>query len=581
MLSKYVQKIKEYWQNLQSGTKKVILIVVPVTLLVVIVSVSALGYIGKGNYSVLFSGLSTDEAQEVVSLLQADGVTYRYGSNGDIMVPKDQEDQIRANLLYDGFRLDGGFTYDMYINNTGLMTTESDKKQYTLYDLQDRLAAQIKLFSGVSDAKVTIVQQEEKLYALSSYDGTEASASVVVTMKKGYDLTDKHASAIKTLVEHAVKGMTFTSVAVLDANTMLEVGGDSSSGTYGEGESVLALTTLVETNIANNIRRVLEQLYPSDKIAISVKGTLNMEKLIQESITYTVPDQVDEADRSGLLYSETATNEASGSAALSGGGVAGSDANADVPIYNTEDEDGTASDSYVNNSATREWLYNTLTEQREVSPGVLENATVAIVINTENKNVKDSDLLRLVANAAGISLETAEDQITIVRSMGDLTVTGDGNVVSVDGSTVRQSVPWLLVIAIVAGILLLVLILALLLLRKKSSKKVTNDEYGLDTTPTDPFANIPEEGAVAAAVAAGSAFDAAASPEAKRLIEENSEMNKNEEIINLRMQRSLKLKQNIGDFVDQNPQVAAKLLQGWLRGEGAENGGKQQQQQQQ
>lgn len=578
MLGKYVQKIKEYWQGLQSGTKKVILTVVPVTLAVVIVSVAALGYIGKANYSVLFSGLSTDEAQEVVSLLQADGVTYRYGSNGDIMVPKEQEDQIRANLLYEGFRLDGGFTYDMYINNTGLMTTESDKKQYTLYDLQDRLAAQIKLFSGVTDAKVTIVQQEEKLYALSSYDGTEASASVVVTMKKGYDLTEKHASAIKTLVEHAVKGMTFTSVAVLDANTMMEVGGESGTGTYGEGESVLALTTLVETNIANNIRRVLEQLYPSDKIAISVKGTLNMEKLIQESITYSVPDQVDEEDRSGLLYSETSANEASGSAALNNGGVTGADANADVPIYNTEDEeDEEAVDSYINNSATREWLYNTLTEQREVSPGVLENATVAIVINTENKNVKESDLLRLVANAAGISLESAEDQITIVRSMGDNIVTEDG-VLDVSGE-VEQSIPWLLVLAIVAAILLIVLLLVLVLLRKKSSKQKADDEFGLDTVPTDPFADVPEEGSVAAAVATGSVFDAATSPEAKRLIEENSEMSKNEEIINLRMQRSLKLKQNIGDFVDQNPQVAAKLLQGWLRGEGVEkeNGGKQQQ----
>ena len=33
------------------------------------------------------------------------------------------------------------------------------------------------------------------------------------------------------------------------------------------------------------------------------------------------------------------------------------------------------------------------------------------------------------------------------------------------------------------------------------------------------------------------------------------------------MQRSLRLKQNISEFVDQNPQIAAKLVQSWLRGE--------------
>ena len=43
--------------------------------------------------------------------------------------------------------------------------------------------------------------------------------------------------------------------------------------------------------------------------------------------------------------------------------------------------------------------------------------------------------------------------------------------------------------------------------------------------------------------------------------------------MNLRMQRSLRLKQNIGDFVDQNPQIAAKLVQTWLRGEEADGDG--------
>ena len=44
-------------------------------------------------------------------------------------------------------------------------------------------------------------------------------------------------------------------------------------------------------------------------------------------------------------------------------------------------------------------------------------------------------------------------------------------------------------------------------------------------------------------------------------------MEQNEEILNLRMQHSLRLKQNIGEFIEQNPQIAAKLMQSWLRGE--------------
>ena len=59
-----------------------------------------------------------------------------------------------------------GFTYDMYRDNAGIMTTESDKEKYTLYELQDRLGAQIRLFEGVRDAKVTIAEAGDQKYAL-------------------------------------------------------------------------------------------------------------------------------------------------------------------------------------------------------------------------------------------------------------------------------------------------------------------------------------------------------------------------------------------------------------------------------
>ena len=68
---------------------------------------------------------------------------------------------------------------------TAVMTTESDKKQYTLYDLQDRLEAQIRSFEGVQDAKVTIAEAAEQKYALQDNTNTDASASVVVTMEAG------------------------------------------------------------------------------------------------------------------------------------------------------------------------------------------------------------------------------------------------------------------------------------------------------------------------------------------------------------------------------------------------------------
>ena len=67
----------------------------------------------------------------MVALLQEEGVDYRFNDkDGAIRVPAVKADQTRAELLSKGYPK-SGFTYDMYRNNAGLMTTESDKKQYT------------------------------------------------------------------------------------------------------------------------------------------------------------------------------------------------------------------------------------------------------------------------------------------------------------------------------------------------------------------------------------------------------------------------------------------------------------------
>ena len=41
-----------------------------------------------------------------------------------------------------------GFTYDMYRNNAGIMSTEKDKEKYTLYELQDRLVPRLDYLKG-------------------------------------------------------------------------------------------------------------------------------------------------------------------------------------------------------------------------------------------------------------------------------------------------------------------------------------------------------------------------------------------------------------------------------------------------
>ena len=415
------------------------------------------------------------------------------------------------------------------------------------------------MFEGVRDAKVTIAEAGEQKYAISDQTGTDASASVVVTMESGKALTPDKAAAIKNLIARAVKGMNFTSVSVFDAETMMEIGDNSADESgLGGAKDLTALTSLIENNIGANVRRVLEKLYGQGNVAVSVKGTLNMEKLIQENTQYSTPDKIDEQDKTGLLHKEDVVNENSLAADVSAGGVAGADANADTPRYTNNDNTQTVADNYANSSAAREWLYNTVKEQRQVEPGVLENITVGIVINTDDMSVSRNDLVKLVANSAGIPQDAAEQNIAIVRAAAPGAGQSPGAEAQPDQAL---NLPLPVVIAIISGIVLLVLLVLLLILRSRGRKKAKAGDADMDGL-FDLVENTEEEfvAGESPGIADGVAAEAGVAAQ-------DEEMRRNEEIINLRMQHSMKLKQNIGDFVEQNPQIAAKLVQSWLRGE--------------
>lgn len=566
-MEKDVQSIKERWKKLAEKTRKKLVVFVGGTILIAL-GIAAFLYLSRDtSYSVLFAGLNQEEAQEVISLLQEQGITYRHNtSNGNISVPAAVEGETKAKLLNQGYPK-SGFSYDIFIDNAGLMSTESDKERYSLYDLQDRLGAQIRLFDGVQDAKVTIVEAAESRYALSDETQKEASASVTVTMESGRTLQTDNADAIRRLVETSVRGMDFTKVAVFDARTGLEVGGgNGSDSAYGAASDATELATLVEQKVAANIRPLLEKIYGQGNVVVAVKGTLNMENLIRESMTYSTPEKIDEEDKTGLLQRETVNNEGENGTDPGAGDVAGADANADTPRYTNETGDGTGADSYYNNSATREWLYNYVKEQSQINPGFLEDTTVSVVIDTDDLSVPEVDIRNLIANAAGIPTDQMDEKIALVRTLSPETkaLRDAQQTVQPQPDDTAGGLPLPILIAIGALIVLILLIVFLLILRRRRKKRGDDAQIAAAISPGELGAsqgNWTEEEFPGGGARPTVQF------------EEDDEMSQNEEILKLKMQRNMKLKQSIGEIVDQNPQIVAKLVQSWMNEEGDGNGG--------
>lgn len=496
--------------------------------------------LNRKEYSILYPAVTEEEGAEIVQLLQDASVPYQYKSNGDILVDAKQEDTIRAQLAMQGYPKNA-FAYSTFIDNAGGMSTDSDKRTYKLYDLQDRLGGTIRLFTGVKDAKVTIALGETQKYVLQDADTLNAStAHVTVVMEDGGSPTAEQTVAMQRLVAYSVAGMEMENVSVVDGN------GIDMTLLYEEQKDTTAssdeIARMVESQVAAKVLNVLEPIYGTGNVRVSVKSDINMEELIRETLTYYTPEKINEEDKRGLVTREEISEEM-GEGVGGDGGVVGTETNSDITNYAGSGYNGNT--SFSSSSEIRDFAINQVKEQGQVPAGAVRDLTVAVSINgTDLGSLTPTEVRDLVANAAGVYANEAENKITVVSAPFYNAVPADDNL-TVDSNLIAMLIadPWLLLIAGIIFLVLLLLIILLLVLRrrrkkkkKKKKKKGEQEVPEIEATPVEVV--VPE---------------------------------KNPEITRIQNEKAQTLRDSVRDFTEQNPEIAAQLLKNWLNG-GDQNG---------
>ena len=532
-----LEQLKAVVSKLESRTKKIIL--AGVGGLIVFSIVIALLLNRNSGYEVLFSGLNAEEAQEIMGKLQESEIDYQYSENGVIRVPEKILDQTRASLAFEGYPK-SGFGYQVYTENAGLMTTDTDKDRYALYDLQERIAATIRVIDGVQDAKVTIALGEQRKYVLTEDALNETTGHVMLTMENGASPSIEQAKAVQLLVASGVPGLEAENVVVVDSATGNEINTaeDEQSGLTSKDTDEIA--RMVEDQICEKVLHVLIPFYGEENIYVSAKAQINMQTLLRESITYTTPDKINQDDKTGIVSHDQGTIEISGTKDAVEGGVAGAETNADTPVYDTgAEEDGV--EGYGARSWDKEFLVNQIKEQGQITPGALEDLTVSVAVNGDSYgSLTVGDLRSLVGNAAGIAEIDWNSKISVV-SGPFYQDTFQPEEPEEEGGVFSQMVSSpLFYILLVVVLVLLVVAIVLLVLNSKRKKKKAAEEA------------------------------AAAEGDAAAILEQMPSFDFNKEILDFQNDRGMELKQNISDFTEENPEISAQLLKTWLNGGGGE-----------
>jgi len=487
-------------------------------------------------YTVLFTGLSTEEISSITTYLNDKGVTdFQVQGTDTILVPESQEAQLKADLLMQGYPT-SGFAYETYRKGVGTMSTDSDRQMAYLQDLQDRMAGVIRCMDGVKSAVVTIAQGEDRRYVLDSSNTVDASASVMVTMESGAALSAQQATAIRNLVAHAVQGLAIDNIAISDALGNVYSGGSGITGASDASELKLQLEEQVNNKVRTQIMTVLTPLYGADNVRVAVSSTVDVNHTVGETTQYTLPDWAGDGSTSGegiigsKVYDQEVVRGDNGTV----GGAVGNESNADISTYVEKQAKANGDESYIKNQGQTNYNVDTDKEQVERIAGVVSDLMVSVSINSAvSGSVNTTELVSHVGHAAGIAPNEQSDKISILLAPF---YNPDGEpVVPASGLNLPR---WAL-FAAAGGVVLLILLLILLAVLRSKRKKAKQAQFAAMAQSMQ--IPVPQ---VAEAMPSADGAD----------------------IMTIKTEKSIQLRQEIRKFAEDNPEMAAHMLKNWLRG---------------
>ncbi|HEY9039542.1 MAG TPA: flagellar basal-body MS-ring/collar protein FliF [Roseovarius sp.] len=390
-----MQNIATLWTALDPR-KRIIIALASIAMLVAVIGLTRMA--ATPSLTLLYAGLESGPAGEVVRALEQRGVIYEV-RGGAIFVDSGQRDTLRMTLASEGLPTNSSQGYELLDSMSGFGTTSQMFDAAYWRAKEGELARTIIGNPSIIAARVHIANTGSNPFQRD----VRATASVMIT-SGGNDLPAKQAQAIKFLVASAVPGLTPEDVSVIDSVGGLIGAVDEAPSNLGEDRA---------DALRNRVQRLLEaRVGPGNSVVEVSVDTVKTTEMIRERT-------IDPESRVAISID---TEERTNSASDQGGG--------DVTVAsNLPDGDAAGNDS--SNSQTNETRervnYEISQTEREITqaPGAIKRLTVAVLINgttivnpdgTESFAPRPDDemsaLQDLVASAVGFS-EDRGDVITL------------------------------------------------------------------------------------------------------------------------------------------------------------------------
>ncbi|KJB85064.1 flagellar M-ring protein FliF, partial [Paenibacillus sp. E194] len=278
-VTQYREQASRYWNQFSKKQKALLLSTIG---LVLVAAVIMTYLFSKTEYELAFRDLNANDAAGIIEYLNSNNIPYQLSSNGSqISVPSTSAAKVKVDVGAQGIVKNGSIGFESF-GADGLMSGMTDNVFDVRYKnaLNGEVERLLRQMQGVQDAKVIVNLPKETVFATP--DQEQASASIVLSFKGGYQPNQAEVDGYFNLVKTAVPHLPIENITISSNESMFfasgSVGGNGKNA-LGEVDEQLKIQRKYENDIRMTVQQFLNGQFPADKVHILVSAKLNFDKI--------------------------------------------------------------------------------------------------------------------------------------------------------------------------------------------------------------------------------------------------------------------------------------------------------------
>lgn len=293
-----VLQFKEFHKSL-GPTKRMAL---TASALLVVVAIGVITFMASGkDYAVLLTNVPADQVPTIISKLQSKNIPFQLKEDSKtILVPNEFLHSTQMQLMSElGSSSMGSIGLELFDKQDFGINSYAQKVNFQRA-LQGELMRAINTLSAVKQSKVMLALPQKKAIMEES---TPPTASVVVSLHAGKELSADQVRGIKFLVANAVEGLDPDKVSVLDEHGKLL--SKKTNSDFSASTEILELKQNIERDLENRIGSILSKVVGGNKVVTRVDATINTK-------TITAVEEIIDPDKTATRSITTNEESASG-----------------------------------------------------------------------------------------------------------------------------------------------------------------------------------------------------------------------------------------------------------------------------